>query len=347
MTRARCLPGVSTALLLVGCSSPQDYMHAGGPAAAGLAHLGWTSLLAAGAATVIMWLLLGWISLRPRGTLAEHAPVDANSGQKWILYGGFLWPLVVLVGLYSVMLVTLRAYPMETAPHGFICRADPTTCPPAAIRIVGHQWWFDVQYLFDREDLNVQNATEIHVPVGKPVVLELVTRDVIHSFWIPKLHGKVDLVPGQTNEIEIQAGAPGVYDGECAEFCGQQHAHMRLLVVAQKDEEFGAWLAAQRAPAKDPANEAARHGRDVFMSAACVLCHRIAGTQAQGQVGPDLTHVGSRQTIAGGMLRNTTANLAAWITHAQSLKPGAQMPDITAFDGEELRALVSYLQSLQ
>ncbi len=236
---------------------------------------------------------------------------------------------------------------METAPHGFICRADRNACAPAALRVVGRQWWFDVEYVVDgRPDLFVHAPTEVHIPTGQPVVLELVTRDVIHSFWVPKLHGKVDLIPGQVNEIEIRADTPGVYAGECAEFCGVQHANMRLSVIAQPPAEYDAWLAAQRREAAAPADDLARRGSELFMTSACALCHAIRGTAAHGQVGPDLTHLASRSTIAGGMLPNDTAALSAWVTHAQSRKPGTQMPDVTAFTGQELRALVAYLQSL-
>jgi len=343
----RLYVAIAAGALACGCTAPQDFMHPAGPAAGGLAHLGWIALVCVAVAIVVMWLLLAWVARRPRGTFAEHAPVDANGGQRWIVFGGFLIPLAVLVILFALTLQTLRAYPMETAPHGFICRADRSTCPPASIRIVGRQWWFTAQYLFDERDLDVAAATEVHIPVHTPVVLELVTRDVIHSFWVPKLHGKVDLVPGQVNAIEIDAEQPGTYSGECAEFCGAQHANMRLVVVAESNEAFLKWLAAQRMPAAAPQSDEARRGHDVFMAGPCILCHTIRGTDAHGDVGPDLTHVASRQTIAGGMLANQTANLEAWVTHAQSLKPGAQMPDLAAFNGRDLRALVAYLQTLR
>jgi cytochrome c oxidase subunit 2 len=189
--------------------------------------------------------------------------------------------------------------------------------------------------------------TELHIPVGKPVDIELETRDVIHSFWIPKLQGKVDLVPGRVNRVRIMADEPGVYRGECAEFCGVQHAHMRIEIVADQPAFYEAWLAAQRAPAREPSDTQLGHGRDVFLSSACALCHTIRGTDAHGLVGPDLTHVGGRARIAGGSLENNTANLEAWIVDAQSLKPGAQMPSLRQLPGADLRALVAYLQSLR
>jgi cytochrome c oxidase subunit II len=164
---------------------------------------------------------------------------------------------------------------------------------------------------------------------------------------VPQLHGKVDLVPGMVNHIRLQADAPGVYRGECAEYCGVQHAHMILYVIAEPDDRFDAWLAAQRQPATTPASDAATRGKRHFETRACALCHTVRGTPALGSVGPDLTHVASRGTIAGGMLPNHIANLHAWATHAQSLKPGAQMPDIAQFRGDELHDLVEYLRTLR
>jgi cytochrome c oxidase subunit 2 len=189
--------------------------------------------------------------------------------------------------------------------------------------------------------------TELHVPVGRPVTIELVSRDVIHSFWVPKLHGKVDLVPGMTNVVHLQADRPGLYSGQCAEYCGMQHAQMRIQVVAQSPAAWRAWLDAQRAPAAEPKSELARHGRDVFMQGACPLCHTVRGTPALGSVGPDLTHLASRDRIAGGALENDVANLSAWVTHAQSLKSGVAMPNLTQFTCEQLNALVEYLKGLK
>jgi cytochrome c oxidase subunit 2 len=217
----------------------------------------------------------------------------------------------------------------------------------ADIRVTGEQWWFNAEYLFARPDLDVPAPTEIHIPVGRPIDVELVTRDVIHSFWVPRLQGKVDLIPGETNRIRLQADTAGVYEGECAEFCGVQHAHMRLQIVAQDPAEYAKWLDHQREAASPSDDPDAVRGGEVFQAAACPLCHTVRGTLAYGQVGPDLTHVGSRKRIAGGMLDNNTANLAAWIVDAQSIKPGARMPTLRQLSGADLRALVTYLQSLR
>ena len=325
-------------LAAAGCDSPQNYMfNTAGPAASMLARLGWQGLIAFTAATLITCGLILWLALRRRGTLAEHAPIDVNGGQSWILIGGFAIPFAVLTFLFISTMDTLAAFPIM----------DHHAQLPDII-VTGHQWWFDVSYRFaGRPSDTIDTDTEIHVPVGRPMTLQLQSADVIHSFWIPKLHGKVDLIPGEHNFIRIQADRPGTYLGECAEYCGEQHAHMRLMVIAQPPQQYQAWLAHMREDARAPADAFASHGEQVFLNSACPLCHRVRGSVAGGQLGPELTHIGSHRTLAGGELANTTGNLAAWITSAQTLKPGAQMPNITALDGADLRALVAYLQSLK
>jgi cytochrome c oxidase subunit 2 len=342
--RARSIAVVAGAWCAAGCSAPQDYLHTAGPAAHRIAVLGWFALLSFSVTIVVMWLLIGWIAVRRRGSFTEHAPIDANGGQRWILVGGLAVPVAVLAILFIATMETLSAFPMQHADQGAgeVCTDAPR------IMVTGHQWWFDAEYQFPEPDRNFEVTTELHIPVGKPVDVLLQTRDVIHSFWIPKLHGKVDLVPGQVNQVRIQADRPGVYEGECGEYCGAQHAHMRLQVVAQAQKDYDAWVEQQRKDAAGvPGWDEALRGKQVFMAAACPLCHTVRGTAALGQVGPELTHVGSRRRIGGGMLENNTANLEAWVTHAQSLKPGAQMPDLTQFNGRDLRALVGYLQSLR
>jgi cytochrome c oxidase subunit 2 len=335
------------AIPLVACDAPQSILHPAGPAARGLATLGWFAIVVFSLAIVVVWALLAWIAMRRRGTFDEHDDVHARDGQQWILIGGVIIPVITLGVTLVLTLRTMSSFPLESSIRASVCSAVTSTCPTPVIEVTGHQWWFGVRYLFDKADDEVRGTTEIHIPVGRPMDIALVTRDVIHSFWVPRLHGKVDLVPGQTNYVRLQADAPGVYDGQCGEFCGVEHANMRVQVVAQTPEDYAAWLAHQRTAARAPVSDEVAHGRDVFMGSACALCHMVRGTPAMGLVGPELTHVGSQRRIAGGMLDNTTANLAAWVTHAQSIKPGAQMPDLTMFTGRELRALVGYLQSLQ
>lgn len=308
-----------------------------GPAADRLAGLGIPILLLFLAIVIVVWALLAALVFRRHGTLEEHAPIDAQGGMGWVLIGGFLLPVLAFAGVFLATLRTMSAFPME-AHHGG---------RPAEIRILGRQWWWEVQYLGARPDLQVTTANEIHIPVGRPVEIELETRDVIHSFWVPRLHGKVDLVPGQPNRIRIQAGRPGVYPGECAEFCGLQHANMRLLVIAEPPQAFARWLEHERKPALAPRTVSAHRGRVLFMSRACSLCHTVRGTPALGSVGPDLTHLGSRRTIAANTLPNNLADLHAWVTNAPSLKPGVKMPELAQFRGDELHDLVEYLRELR
>lgn len=346
------------AALLAGCAGPQDYMRTGGRAAGEIARLGWPVLLVLSLVTVVTWLLIAWVAFRRRGSFDEHAPAEAGGGQRWILIGGLAIPVAVLSIMFISTLGTLSTFPMA---HAAMDEPD--------IRIIGHQWWFDTEYLpggsicgtdpatlgqhaaeppGERSSLIVRSPSEVHIPVGVPVEIELDTHDVIHSFWVPKLHGKVDLIPGQKNRIRVQADRPGVYEGECGEYCGVQHAHMRIMVVAHTPDDYIRWLNHQREDAAPAASNAqVTAGRQVFEHAACALCHTVRGTDAHGLVGPELTHIGSRERIAGGTLPNNTANLAAWVTDAQSLKPGSEMPSLRQFSGQELRDLVAYLQSLR
>jgi cytochrome c oxidase subunit 2 len=334
--RVGMMGAIGAAVAAAACGA-QSTFQPGGPAARSLSHLGWFVLITFLITTAVMWILIGWVGYRRRGTLSEHAPVDVdtNGGFSWILIGGIAVPAAVLAVIFVVTLKNMSAFPLHHA------EGDPQ------IRVVGHQWWFEVEYLMGGLPQRVKTSTEIHIPVGHPIDIALETRDVIHSFWVPQLHGKVDLMPGMVNHVRLQADQPGVYRGECAEYCGMQHAHMILYVIAEPEEQFAAWLEGQRQPAAVPASDAAIRGRHQFETRACALCHTVRGTPALGSVGPDLTHVASRGTIAGGMLPNNIANLHAWATHAQSLKPGAQMPDITQFSGEELHQLVEYLRSLR
>jgi cytochrome c oxidase subunit 2 len=333
--RAASLLGLACAAM-AGCSGPQNYMSGAGPAARSLAQLGWFVLALFVLTTVVVWLLLAWITTRRRGSFAEHAPIDADGGQNWILIGGIAIPTAVLSLVLVLTLQSLHAFPLAHASG----HSEPD------IRVVAQQWWFDAEYLLP-DGARVNSPTEIHVPVGRPVDIRLESRDVIHSFWVPKLHGKVDLVPGRTNYVRIQADEPGVYVGQCAEYCGVQHAHMRVAVIAQPEADYAAWLKLQSQPAAAPETMLSRRGAEIFQAAACPLCHTIEGTRAQGSVGPELTHVASRRYIAGGMLENNPATLRAWVTHAQSLKPGAKMPDLATFTGDELQALVAYLETLE
>jgi cytochrome c oxidase subunit II len=214
------------------------------------------------------------------------------------------------------------------------------------VRVVGHQWWWELQYRDSVAHNWFTTANELHIPVGRPVVLELLSTDVIHSFWPPTVSQKRDLIPGKDNSLWLQADTPGVYRGQCAEYCGQQHAKMGFLVIAQRPDSFAGWLARQRDTALTPTTELARRGQEVFLASSCVMCHAIAGTPAGSRVGPDLTHLASRRTIAAGTLPNTRGNLAGWIIDPQKIKPGTRMPP-TQLKPADLQTLLAYLETLK
>jgi cytochrome c oxidase subunit 2 len=318
-----------------------------GPAAHTLAQLGWLVLGVFTLISVLMWALLLLVIRRPQGTLAEHAPWNARGDLTWVSLGGFIGPSLILGVIFVISLVTMSAVPASGAhgPEEMTNGMHQSMSP--AIQVIGHQFWWEVRYPANGADQEIVTANEIHLPVGRMVEIQLISRDVIHSFWVPQLHGKVDLIPGVDNRIRLQADNPGLYHGACAEFCGRQHAHMLLLVSADADADFDAWKAQQRAAAPPPQMPEAVLGQQMFMKHECAICHAIRGTEAKSQVGPDLTHVAGRRGIAANAFWNNTGNLEAWVTHAQSLKPGSAMPDVTAFNGDELRALVAYLQSLR
>ncbi|HEX3274140.1 MAG TPA: cytochrome c oxidase subunit II [Gemmatimonadales bacterium] len=214
------------------------------------------------------------------------------------------------------------------------------------IRVTGHQWWWEVQYRDSLAQHWVTTANEIHIPVGRPVVVELRSTDVIHSFWPPNLSAKRDLIPGHENSLWLEADSSGEYRGQCAEYCGHQHAKMAFLVVAEPSDSFAGWLAGQRDTAATPADSLTRRGQEVFLGSACPMCHAVAGTPAGSRVGPDLTHLGSRRTLAAGTLPNTRGNLAGWIVNPQAIKPGAKMPP-NALSPDDLQALLAYLETLR
>jgi cytochrome c oxidase subunit 2 len=217
---------------------------------------------------------------------------------------------------------------------------------PLQIRVTGHQWWWSIEYRDSIPIDWVTTANEIHLPVGRPAVFELSTQDVNHSFWLPDLGPKRDLIAGQETSIWYRADSAGIYRGQCAEFCGYQHAKMALTLVAEPPDSFAAWLTRQRQAASPPTDALARRGLEVFLGSTCVTCHTITGTPAGGRVGPDLTHLASRRTIAAGTLPNPRGNLAGWILDPQGIKPGAKMPP-TRLDPADLQALLTYLETLR
>jgi cytochrome c oxidase subunit 2 len=214
------------------------------------------------------------------------------------------------------------------------------------VKVTAHKWWWEFTYPAGAAALQFTTAYEMHIPVGRVVEVDLGSVDVIHSFWVPSLHGKRDAIPGQHSSLFLRAERAGTYEGQCAEFCGVQHANMRFIVVAESETDFRAWAAHAIEPAPPPDDPAKRRGQQVFMSYRCVTCHAIGGTEAFGTVGPNLTHLASRRDIGMGTLPNTQRHLSGWIADPQATKPGVAMPS-TALDPADLNALVAYLGSLR
>jgi cytochrome c oxidase subunit 2 len=250
--------------------------------------------------------------------------------------------VAVAVGLTVVTLFGLLVASVSTGRR----IASLHAASAVTVTVIGHQWWWEIQYEDSTPSRRVLTANELHIPINRPVVVKVTSRDVIHSFWVPNLQGKRDLIPGYTTAIWLQADRAGVFRGQCAEFCGLQHAHMAFDVIAETDREFEGWLDAMRQPGRDPPPHTMEHGRDVFMQARCASCHAIRGTDAAGQIAPDLTHLASRSTLGAGTLPNTPENLSAWIRDPQRLKPGNQMPPNPLTD-DDLQALVMYLETLR
>ncbi|MBV8760742.1 MAG: cytochrome c oxidase subunit II [Deltaproteobacteria bacterium] len=309
-----------------------------GPGARWTASLAWVIFLVFLAVIAAVWALLGYLMLRGRrGSFAEHLPWNEGGGKGWVIAFGLVAPAVVFLGCFIGSLVVMDAVPIEGAHHHDMAMKPEIT-------VTGHQWWWEVRY--NGPDV-FTTANEIHIPAGRPVTIELKSNDVIHSFWIPELHGKVDLIPGRDNTITIEADVPGRYEGQCAEYCGEQHALMRMAVVAQDDAAYKAWRYKESQPAILPQSEPAITGLEVFEMKSCSTCHTIRGTRALATVGPDLTHVAGRAQLAANAIPNSHAYLAAWIVRAQTLKPDSEMPNLDQLTGDELTALVAFLRTLQ
>lgn len=327
---------------LAGCELAQSVFHTRGPAAAHIATLSWFMAIVFSLTTVIMWALFVYAFYRRKGSLATHEPISASGGEMWIAIGGLGIPLAVFTVIFVWGLQLLAGFPI----HGRFAGQAKLSMKPQ-ILIIGHQWWWEIHYLNDDVSQQFVTANELHLPLGQPVNIEVQTRDVMHSFWIPALHGKVDMIPGQANYIRLIASQAGVYTGQCAEFCGEEHARMRLLAVVQPPRQYKEWIEQQLKPGAEPTTPAAIAGKQIFIGASCALCHTVRGTPAGGTVAPDLTHIGSRRMIASDVYPNNNGYLEAWITHAQSLKPDCLMPNLTQFTGTQLQDLVAYLRQLQ
>ena len=273
--------------------------------------------------------LLVYALIRFRSRSGDRGLPKQVHGNRRLEIAWTIAPALILAGIAVPTVGTI--FSLSERPPGNLLEVE----------VVGHQWWWQVEY----PGLEVVTANEIHIPTGRPIYLTLESKDVIHSFWVPKLAGKQDMVPGHVNRITLIADRPGTYLGQCAEYCGASHANMRFQVMAQTPAEFNAWVAGQRQAAVQPGNAA--EGARIFAQGQCVGCHTVKGVgAARGIIGPNLTHFGSRSTIAAGILRNTPQNLASWLDDPPRIKPGSRMPDYN-LSKEQIAALVAYLESLK
>ncbi len=266
---------------------------------------------------------------RDRGEEGRPEPVHGNTKLE------IAWTLAPAVILVLIAVPTIRTiFVIDNPP--------PAKDHALPIDVIGHQWWWEFRY----PTLGIVTADEMHVPVGRTVELHLTSKDVIHSFWVPRIGGKRDVVPGHDNFLWFTVDSAGEYPGQCAEFCGEEHALMRVLAIAQDSSTFRAWADSQKPDAREPTDSVEIEGKKLVTNGICISCHTIRGTQAQGTIGPDLTHVGSRQTLVATILKNTPQNMEHWISNPDSVKPGTKMK-IPKLPDDQIRKIVAYLQSLK
>ena len=317
---------VATCALVAACSdSSPSALRPKGRGADRIAGLWWFLLWAAVAVTVAVVVLLAVAVLRRRREKAE----GEDRSLALVIGGGVVLPVLVLP---VVFVLTARTMAQSS---------DRQRAARMQIEVVGHRWWWEVRY-----PDGAVTANEIHIPTGEPVRVALRSDDINHSLWVPELQGKTDLVPGYTNVMWLEARRPGVYRGQCAEFCGVQHAHMAFVVVADSPDRFAAWLDNERGPAAPPPDAHLLAGQQAFLRNPCVGCHTIRGTAATATIGPDLTHFASRSSIGALTIPNNAGNLAGWIENAQNAKPGSLMPPMS-LDPGDLQAILDYLETLR
>ena len=331
MKKTARLATLAGTVALAGCGR-QSTLSPHSSQAHDIATLWWWMLAIAGVVFLgaVALLAVGWFRREAPGLPFLGENERATTGL--VIAFGMVIPAVVLVALFAV--ADLYVVRNTDAPE-----AASTSL---TVDVIGHQWFWEVRYPGTR----ATTANEIHIPSGRPVNVVATTDDVIHSFWVPELNRKIDMVPGRTNRVLLDADRPGTYRGQCAEFCGLQHAHMSFEVVAQPPARFRAWLARNSKPSRGPRTAMQRSGEQVFNSEACSDCHTIRGTPARGDIGPDLTHVASRTTLAAGTIPNTPAELGEWVSDPQHVKPGNKMPGLE-LSSAQVRSLVAYLGSLR
>jgi len=312
--------------------APLNYfLHSYGPASTPTMYLGWVFVALLAAIFVIIALLLAGAIFHKRPAEDPRPIGREDEGMPWIYIG---------TGVSTCILFALTIYTLVTLN----VIAKPIDAPALTLTVTGYDWWWKVEYEDDDPTRRFVTANEIHIPVGVPVLVKLKSADVIHAFWVPMLAGKTQMIPGLTNQQWLQADTEGVYRGQCTQYCGVQHAHMGLEVVAQSNAEFRKWQDAQRRSAVTASVTGIDAGKQLFLDR-CAGCHTIRGTEAVGAHAPDLTHLKSRRLIAGGLLTNTPDHLVKWITHTQDLKPGARMPSVE-LTPTEISSLSAFLSTL-
>jgi cytochrome c oxidase subunit II len=338
----RCWAAIAL-VLLSGCAGVhQSAVDAAGTQASKIEWLFWSfTILLSAIFVIVIGFTLWTLVRRHRGFDQErlevtHAPSGATEERlKRVVIGATVLTVVILFGLLIASVTTGKALAEIGNKENAI-----------AVEITGNQWWWYVRYLDQDASRVLGTANELHIPVGRPVMIRGTSNDVIHSFWVPNLHGKRDLIPSRVTTEWIQADRPGRFRGQCAEFCGTQHAHMALWVVAEPEAQFQEWMKHQLEPSATPSDPNLLHGQQVFLGSSCIMCHTIRGTSASGQVAPDLTHLGSRMTIAAGTLPNNKGSLGGWVTDPQNIKPGNHMATVD-LKAEDLQSLLDYLESLK
>jgi cytochrome c oxidase subunit 2 len=314
---------------LSGCTGNQSALEAAGTSASALKQLIVLIVVVCALVWLLVMLVLAWSLLRSH---RNRGAAGNDRKARAVVAIGVAATVFIIAGLTIASFYTTR-------------KIGPSSEAALTVTVRGQQWWWQFIYPGDGSGREFQTANELHIPVGKDVKLRLESADVIHSFWVPSLAGKLDLIPGRTNELTLHADRPGIYRGQCAEYCGLQHSHMAVLVIAEDEASYKHWLQGQQRERLPPANSQVA-AEAAFMSKPCAACHTIRGTSANGTTGPDLTHIGSRQTIAAGLLPNTRGSLAAWIADPQTLKPGNNMP-LVPLSSEELKQVSAYLESLK
>jgi cytochrome c oxidase subunit 2 len=326
-----------------GCTGLQASMDPAGSPARQISGLWWLYCgVGIGVYVITMLFVLFAVRRKRRVEGPSDAPV-VDTAPEPVRERRLTVVVSVAMGLTTIILIVLMFAEFATTRAVASLSGDAN---PMKIRIIARQWWWEVRYEERPTSETVITANEIHIPVGRTIQFDLQSPDVIHSFWVPKLSGKKDIIPGHGASLYLRAEEPGTYFGQCAEFCGYQHAKMRFVVVAESEEAFQKWRASQLQPANAPATAMQQRGQEVFLGSTCVMCHTVSGTTARGTVGPNLTHVASRDKIAAGSLPNTPGHLAGWITDPQKIKPGVRMPQHNLAPAD-LRALLEYLESLK